>query len=1715
MAQERLGRYRILGEIASGAQGAVFRGFDPDAGRLVALKVLHPTLTTDRSYLERFHREASLAASIDHPNVVRIFDVGEANGRHFIAMEFLPENLARLIESGGLSVERAASLAAQIADGLGAVHAVGIVHRDMKPQNVLVAPDGTAKVTDFGIARAESLSTMTATGVMMGTPYYMSPEQARGERVDAWSDVYALGCVLYQMLTGEVPFQATTPLAVLRQHIEEQPEPVRRLRSDVPRALVAIVERAMKKDPAKRFANGAEMAKALRQAIPGLPPEAAARRLPSPLSVEKPPVPKRRRRVLTGVIRVLGVVTALIGAATIAVVAVAVAQDRTPGEVLGIPDRPARAAVLASASGVPAAAREIAKAVVDAASSETTIERIGEAVTNGYESTAGMTAAAREIAMAVVDDAPFGTTIERIGEAVTNGYESTAGVPAAVHEIAMAVVDGAPSGAIVERIGEAVTNGFQNTVSRIAAGATAVAEPQLAPSYELRARVVVSFNGPPWLPPEDRQTGTFFLLEGKGPLIPEFVEATFPDGGFLMLSARTNVSSPEVDWVNSFRFTERVPGAAGSGAYVFSGLDANGFPIQDARVTIDRNDFPPPNPPTNVRAHVTGEGIVVAWDNVSAAAGPSEPEHNVPTYTLVVSTANANGSGPDRVYRVRDIPNSSHLIPLSRDLFDSSAFGLPAGEWGEGVYKLTVYAVGADWQDASQAWSGSVSWDEAENLSIVIENGILSVHPTAPAPDYSVTGPQAHRTFVDDPDAFEASASGLGRFTFIDFETLPGGSVPPDGLELDGTEFSVKGVTFEALDPPGYGLQICGPAHWQDGNSLSPGHCPFVDYPDEDDSLVIRFNPPVLAAAFQLVDNDGPEPGNIESVTFLDVFGAVVSATNFLPHSWIGVVSPAVPIAEIRVVESQAGDDVTYDNLLFIPVSQAAPQFNFGTADRFPANGHRYEIVRVDGGVTWEQARKMAASMHFEGVQGHLATITTPEEGRWIRRLGTDDVWIGGIQAIPNAGPESDWHWITGEPWSYTNWDQGEPNDAGLDEYYLMIFPDSEYWNDERPKKPLPAFVVEFPLASPAASPASATPAPTPAPAPSSVWVLRDSFTFDPLRAVDVAPDGSIHIAAGGVVYRSVDGGKNWDWRRSEADCWLRDIQFVSSLKGIAVDDCAKVVETVDGGLTWHRISNDPLSGQGAQAFHFVDSHTGWIAGYNGSLAVTRDGGRTWKQLYVPTRSELTAVYFADENHGWIAGLDRALLSTSDGGATWQRVRTPNDCRIRDIAARLPIMWAVGDCGAVIFSRDGGKTWEDRSMRSDIDFEAVDFVDDQTAWVAGRRYGPDRPVVMETRDGGRTWQRAFLAEEFSGYVSDIVVKVTSAGLTGWAVGDGGLLLELVPRGEAAPATHRPTPAPVPVTAVAAPARGALPARLTWERQREFTFDSLYSVEAVGTDRIYATGDGGAIYRSMDGGASWGAPPSEHGCNVTDIQFLSADVGLALDSCDGFLMRTDDGGASWQQRSSGPFRYGGRTALFFLDTDNGWVAGWGGSLARTRDGGETWERLEVPTTAGLETLYFVDQNHGWAAGLQGAILRTRDGGATWEKANTPRIHCRVTDIEVRFPLIWAVDDCEGVYFSADGGETWQARNTRFDGWFRAVAFWDEQTVWVGGARGGGDWPVILETRDGGRSWREVFRAEDLRGPIEDIVIEETEDGGIVGWAVGEGGLIVRLVPGSGS
>jgi len=252
MTDQRIGRYQILDLIGEGGQGVVYRVFDPHTGGILAVKELLPSTgdpIKDRVYLDRFHREAHLASSIDHPNIVKIFEVGEDNGRHYMALEFLPEDLASIIGSAGaLPVDRAVTFAIQIAHGLHEAHDRDIVHRDVKPANVLIATDGIAKLTDFGIARSEKLSNITKTGVLIGTERYMSPEQYSGERVDLRSDLYSLGVVLYEMLTGSVRFGA---------------RPLREQRGEVGQELASVVERALEVRPERRFQSALDMASAL------------------------------------------------------------------------------------------------------------------------------------------------------------------------------------------------------------------------------------------------------------------------------------------------------------------------------------------------------------------------------------------------------------------------------------------------------------------------------------------------------------------------------------------------------------------------------------------------------------------------------------------------------------------------------------------------------------------------------------------------------------------------------------------------------------------------------------------------------------------------------------------------------------------------------------------------------------------------------------------------------------------------------------------------------------------------------------------------------------------------------------------------------------------------------------------------------------------------------------------------------------------------------------------------------------------------------------------------------------------------------------------------------------------------------------------------------------------------------------------------------------
>ena len=248
-------RYQLEELVGSGGMSSVFRARDTLLERNVALKILHAHYGKDEATVERFRREARAVAQLSHPNIVTVIDRGEADGRQFIVFEYVDGlTLKELVEERGpLPVREVVELAIGIARGLAFAHMSGLVHRDVKPQNVLLNGDGKPKVTDFGIARSIDVAGFTQTGTVLGTSHYMAPEQASGGRVDAQSDVYSLGAVLYELLTGEVPFDADSFVAVAMRHVHDPAPSVLERRPDCPLRLAAAVDRALAKDPIDRF----------------------------------------------------------------------------------------------------------------------------------------------------------------------------------------------------------------------------------------------------------------------------------------------------------------------------------------------------------------------------------------------------------------------------------------------------------------------------------------------------------------------------------------------------------------------------------------------------------------------------------------------------------------------------------------------------------------------------------------------------------------------------------------------------------------------------------------------------------------------------------------------------------------------------------------------------------------------------------------------------------------------------------------------------------------------------------------------------------------------------------------------------------------------------------------------------------------------------------------------------------------------------------------------------------------------------------------------------------------------------------------------------------------------------------------------------------------------------------------------------------------------
>src|ERR671938_1067932 len=253
----------------------VFLAHDNILDRDVALKVMSTRYASDEEFVERFKREAQSAAALSHPNIVSIFDRGSSeDGTYYIAMEYLPGGTLkdRILRRGALPAQTAAAVALQIAEALRCAHERGVIHRDIKPHNILITESGDVKVTDFGIARAADATTISHPGDILGTAHYISPEQAMGEPVGPASDLYSLGVVLYEMLTGELPYDADTPLGIAMKHVNGRLRPPREIDPSIPAGIDAVTCRLLAKDPEDRYPSDAELIEDLERVAAGLEP---------------------------------------------------------------------------------------------------------------------------------------------------------------------------------------------------------------------------------------------------------------------------------------------------------------------------------------------------------------------------------------------------------------------------------------------------------------------------------------------------------------------------------------------------------------------------------------------------------------------------------------------------------------------------------------------------------------------------------------------------------------------------------------------------------------------------------------------------------------------------------------------------------------------------------------------------------------------------------------------------------------------------------------------------------------------------------------------------------------------------------------------------------------------------------------------------------------------------------------------------------------------------------------------------------------------------------------------------------------------------------------------------------------------------------------------------------------------------------------------------
>lgn len=303
-----LGQYHILSEIGRGGMAVVYKAEQTSLNRFVALKVLFPNFTGDSTSVERLHREAQAAARLDHPNIVEIYEVGEYEGLHFIAMKYVDgKPLDAILQQGPLPPARALKILAQVASALDYAHRHNVVHRDIKPSNIIVSAGDRITLTDFGLAKGAGSATLTSSGALVGTPAYMSPEQARGDEIDYRADIYALGVVAYEMLAGRPPFTGN-PLSIIMAHASQTPPPLRQFRPDLPPEVEAVVMKALAKEPAERCSTAGEFAAALRQAL--TQPAASAKTQPA---ASLAPAAAGRPRLVWGIAGAIVVVALIIG----------------------------------------------------------------------------------------------------------------------------------------------------------------------------------------------------------------------------------------------------------------------------------------------------------------------------------------------------------------------------------------------------------------------------------------------------------------------------------------------------------------------------------------------------------------------------------------------------------------------------------------------------------------------------------------------------------------------------------------------------------------------------------------------------------------------------------------------------------------------------------------------------------------------------------------------------------------------------------------------------------------------------------------------------------------------------------------------------------------------------------------------------------------------------------------------------------------------------------------------------------------------------------------------------------------------------------------------------------------------------------------------------------------------------------------------------------